>query len=105
KYGRPIVAWIGVYVAPITQEQARMFRLPISRGLVVVGVVRGSPAHEVGIARGDILIRANGREISSPRELRMAVEESIEKGYVELEIIRGSRRYNVEVPVAIQTIT
>lgn len=105
KYGRPIVAWIGVYVAPITQEQARMFRLPISRGLVVVGVVRGSPAYEVGIARGDILIRANGREISSPRELRMAVEESIEKGYVELEIVRGSRRYNVEVPVAIQTIT
>lgn len=104
RYGRPIVAWIGVYVAPITQEQARMFRLPISKGLVVVGVVRGSPAHEAGISRGDIVVRANGREISSPRELRAAVEESIERGYIELEIIRGGRRYSVEVPIAVQTV-
>ncbi len=104
RYGRPIVAWIGVYVSPLTQEQARMFRLPISRGLIVVGVVRGSPAHEAGIARGDIIVKVNGREISSPRELRIAVEESIERGYVELEIIRGGRRYSVEVPIAIQTV-
>lgn len=104
RYGRPIIAWIGVYVSPITQEQARMFRLSISKGLVIVGVVRGSPAHEVGIARGDIITKANGKEISSPRELRIAVEESIERGYVELEIIRGGRRYSVEVPIAIQTV-
>lgn len=105
RYGRPIVAWIGVYVAPVSQEQARVFRLPISKGLVVVGVVRGSPAHEAGISRGDIIVRANGREISSPRELRIAVEESVEKGYIELEIIRGGRRYRVEVPVAVQSVS
>lgn len=105
RYGRPIIAWIGVYVAPISQEQARMFRLPISKGLAVVGVVRDSPAHEAGISRGDVIVKANGKEISSPRELRMAVEESIEKGYVELEIIRGSRRYSIEVPLAVQSVS
>jgi S1-C subfamily serine protease len=104
RYGKPIVAWIGVYVAPITHEQAKMFRLSISKGLIVVGVVRGSPAYEVGITRGDIIVKANGREISSPRELRMIVEESIDRGYIELEIVRGSKKYSVEVPIAIHTI-
>uniref|UniRef100_A0A7C5XJ44 Trypsin-like serine protease n=1 Tax=Ignisphaera aggregans TaxID=334771 RepID=A0A7C5XJ44_9CREN len=104
RYGKPIVAWIGVYVAPITHEQAKMFRLSISKGLIVVGVVRGGPAYEVGISRGDIIVKANGKEISSPRELRMVVEESIDRGYIELEIVRGSKRYSVEVPIAIHTI-
>uniref|UniRef100_A0A7C2ZNI9 Trypsin-like serine protease n=1 Tax=Ignisphaera aggregans TaxID=334771 RepID=A0A7C2ZNI9_9CREN len=104
KFGRPVSAWIGVYVAPITKHIAKMYGLPVSEGLMVVDVVRGGPAHRVGIRRGDIITRANDRAVQSAKDLRVSVEESVHKGFVVLEVIRDGKAHVVEVPVAIEVI-
>lgn len=104
RFGKPVIAWIGVYVAPIAKQTAKAYGLPVDEGLVVVDVVRGGPAHSVGIRRGDIIIKANDRKLYNPRDLRSVVEESISRGYVSLEIVRGGRIYVVDVPVALEAI-
>ncbi len=104
RFGRPVIVFIGVYVAPLTIETARAVRFPISNGLVVVGVVRGGPAYRVGIQRGDIIVRANGRNLYRVSDLRAVVEESIDRGYVELEIYRNGKIYRVEVPIVIEEV-
>ncbi|MEM4903253.1 MAG: trypsin-like peptidase domain-containing protein, partial [Ignisphaera sp.] len=63
KYGRPVMVWIGVYVAPINRQTAVMYGLPVEEGLVVVDVVRGGPAYSVGIRRGDIIVKANNKKV------------------------------------------
>lgn len=103
RFGRPVTAWIGVYVAPLTRQTAKAYHLPVDEGLVVVDVVRGGPAHRVGIRRGDIIVKANDKKVSSARDLRVAVEDSIDRGYVVLEVVRGTSRYHVEVPIAIES--
>jgi serine protease Do len=104
KFGKPVGAWIGVYVAPLTQEIARSMGIEAKRGVIVVRVVPGSPAHEQGIQSGDIITRAGENEISKPLDLRKAIEDNIDKGEIELEIIRRGRIARLAVPIYIEEL-
>ena len=103
-YGRPVIAWIGVYVAPITRELARVYGLPTDRGVIVVSVIPNSPAHRLGLRVGDIITRAGGAEVRRPSDLRRAIEDSVGEGSVELEVLRGRTRYRIRVPVIVEAI-
>lgn len=104
KYGRPLRAWIGVYVAPINPTMAALYKLPVLEGLLVVKVIPGFPADRSGIAEGDIIVVANGKPVKRTSELREAIEESIDKGYVVLEIQRGSKRRTIEVEIVVEEV-
>lgn len=104
RYGKPIRAWIGVYVANVSKSMARIMGLPVSEGVYVVKVAPGTPAHRVKIREGDVIVRAGPREVKRIRDLREAIEDSIERGYVDLEVIRGGRRMVIEVPIIVQEL-
>jgi len=104
KFGKPVRAWIGVYVAPLTQEIARSMGIGAKKGVIVVRVVPGSPAHEQGIQSGDIITRAGENEISKPLDLRKAIEDNIDKGEIKLEIIRRGRIMRLAVPIYIEEL-
>ncbi|MEZ0290763.1 MAG: trypsin-like peptidase domain-containing protein [Sulfolobales archaeon] len=104
KYGRPVRAWIGVYVAQLTREIARAMGVDIKKGVVVVRVIPGSPAYTRGIRDGDIIVRANGNDVSTAIDLRRAVEEAIDRGVVELEIYRKGKMLKTEVPVYVEEL-
>lgn len=104
KYGRPVRAWIGVFVAPLTPEIARMMGLEKAKGVVVIRTIPGSPAEAVGIRRGDVILKAGGREISTPGDLRNTIEDNIDRGEVELEIVRRGYIRVVSVPIIIEEL-
>lgn len=104
RFGRPVRAWIGVFVAPVNPRMAYAVGSPVSEGVVVVRVAPGSPAHVAGIREGDIIIKAGGKPVKSVRDLRLAIEDSIDKGYVELEVVRKRTRFVVEVPIAVEEL-
>ncbi len=104
KYGRPVRAWIGVYVTSITPELASIYNLPVRRGLVIVKVLPGTSAHEYGLREGDIIISINNVELDKASKLKEVIEDSIDKGYVNLKIIRNSEAYNVKVPILIEPL-
>ncbi|MGC9010390.1 MAG: S1C family serine protease, partial [Sulfolobales archaeon] len=103
-FGRPVRAWIGVYVAQLTPEMAKSMRLNIKKGVVVVKVLPGTPAYAKGIRNGDIIIKAGGLETATPIDLRRAIEDNIDKGEIELEIVRRGDRYRVIVPIYIEEL-
>ncbi|MEM1572286.1 PDZ domain-containing protein, partial [Pyrobaculum sp.] len=62
-------------------------------GLLVVDVVPGSPAEEIGIERGDVIIRVDGREVHNVFELRLHVAEAvINRRRPSFEVWRRGRR-------------
>jgi S1-C subfamily serine protease len=103
-FGRPVRAWIGVYVAQLTPEMAKSMRLNIKKGVVVVKVLPGTPAYAKGIRNGDIIIKAGGLETATPIDLRRAIEDNIDKGEIELEIVRRGDRYRLIVPIYIEEL-
>ncbi len=102
RYGKPLRAWIGIYVAQITPHVSSAYNLPVKEGLIVVRVVPGTPAHSAGIKQGDIIVSVNNLKVSKPRDLRRAVEDSIDKGDVTLEILRKEKRHTVKVPIMVE---
>lgn len=104
KYGRPLRAWIGVYVAPLNPTMAALYRLPVREGLLVVKVLPGLPASVSGILEGDIIIAANGRAVRRTSELREVIEDSIDRGFVELEIIRDRSRFTAHVKIIVDRV-
>lgn len=102
RYGKAIRAWIGVYVTDITPELARTYRLPVSNGVIIINVLRGSPAEEVGLRQSDIIVEVDGNEIKSSKDLRKAAEKAIEKGHIKVKVIRGYREFYLEVPLIIE---
>jgi serine protease Do len=95
--GRPR---LGVALAP--PRHARRMRsavgLPERDGLLVRAVVPGSPAERAGLQRGDLIVRAGGRELGSVDELFDALDEA-GGGTLTLGVLRGSEERDVPVPL------
>jgi len=88
---------LGVALAP--SRHARRLRsavgLPERDGLLVRGVVAGSPAGRAGLERGDLIVRAGGRPLASVDDLFDALDAA--GGAVELGVVRGTEERDVRV--------
>jgi serine protease Do len=93
RYGRYVRPALGIYVVALNKALKTLYRLPTDRGLLVVDVVPGSPAEEMGLARGDVVTRVNGREVNNVFEFRLHLGESIiQNRPPRLEVLRGGEK-------------
>ncbi|MGQ9506762.1 MAG: S1C family serine protease [Candidatus Bathycorpusculaceae bacterium] len=67
--GISIRPWLGIIGLSITEEMARYYDLPVEHGVFVTRVVDGSPADNVGIGVGDIILRMDGTTIYTIEDL------------------------------------
>jgi S1-C subfamily serine protease len=110
--GRVDHAELGIVPQEITPEIAELFRLPTKQGLLVVEVKEGSGAAEAGIRAGetpvvvageswvpggDILVRADGRELATVSDLQRAVAAKKPGERIKLELYRGDTKQTVSV--------
>jgi len=68
KYGEIRQPWVGIWMQELTPELSEKFG--VEEGVLISGVVEGSPAEKAGIQPGDIVQEVNGKSVSSPLELR-----------------------------------
>ncbi|ABP50449.1 MULTISPECIES: S1C family serine protease [Pyrobaculum] len=93
KYGKYVRPALGIYLATLNKAAASLYGIPVEKGLLVVDVVPGSPAEEIGIERGDVIIRVDGREVHNVFELRLHVAEAvINRRRPSFEVWRRGRR-------------
>ena len=80
--------WLGVSGLTITREMAGYYQLPVSRGVFVAEVIRGSPADISGIDRGDIILDFNGRKINNFNEMVAEIKKKKIGDWVEIRLLR-----------------
>jgi serine protease Do len=93
---------LGIAVAPahVARRLRQSVGLPPRNGVLVREVEDGSPAAAAGIAQGDLLVSAGGRDIEDIDDLHLALRDT---GFpVELVLVRGAeeRTVTVEAPAA-----
>ncbi len=72
---------VGLAVQQLTPDIARELGMPeTAKGVVVAGVKPGSPAAEKGLRRGDVLTKAGGKELTSPRDLTESLNQARKDG-------------------------
>lgn len=70
--GYVVTPQIGITGSDINSAMMRYYNLPVDKGVMVVSVAEGSGAEQAGICAGDVIVGADGEEISSMTELTSA---------------------------------
>jgi Do/DeqQ family serine protease len=96
QHGRPVRGWLGVEAQAITPQIARALELNNTRGVVVIGLVRGGPAHRAGMLPGDVIIAIEGKKISEAREALLAISGHKPGSRVKLEVLRKGQLLMLE---------
>lgn len=95
-HGSMIRPWIGVSGLSVTREASAYYGLPIDRGVLVTGVVPGSPADRAGIAAGDIILEFAGAATNRIEGLVEEIHKRKSGERVEMLILRGTTKRVVE---------
>jgi S1-C subfamily serine protease len=66
----------------------------VERGVLVISVPPGVPAYESGLVDGDVILNADGRDVTSIHDLRQAVAESGDRA-VKLDVVRKGKSRQV----------
>jgi len=70
KHGKALFPWLGINGISINEAVAQRYDIQSDTGVLVVGVVEGSPADRAGISAGDVILEFSGKPVKKIEELR-----------------------------------
>ncbi|WP_347107850.1 trypsin-like peptidase domain-containing protein [Paenarthrobacter sp. S56] len=96
KDGRVRRAYLGLVSTPIPLDASSVVRTGQKEGLRVVEVIAGSPAEKCGLEPGDLVLKAQGRAVSSAESLqKLLFAEAIGEPFP-LTVLREGRILNLD---------
>jgi serine protease Do len=99
QFGETRRGWLGVKIQTITDDMVEAYGLKENTGALVGGVTTDSPAAKAGIQDGDIILKFDGKDVTSMRGLpRLVAQTPIGKD-VEVELLRKGQRTTLTVAV------
>jgi serine protease Do len=89
---------LGIEIAPrnVARRLRRAVGLPDTEGLLIREVTEGSPAARAGLAQGDLIVAAAGRQVNTVDDLFDALQTGRADG-IELNVVRGTSERTIQV--------
>ena len=84
--------WLGVNIQPLDEGLAASFGHEARSGVLVAGVLDGTPAANAGLEPGDIVLNINGRRTDTPAGLARRIADFAPDTAVSLEILRNGKQ-------------
>ena len=91
--------WLGVTVQALNDELAQSFGLESPNGALVNEIVKGSPAEQAGLERGDIIIEYDGKAVNELNDLPRLVAATPVDKTVAVVIFRDGKQRTVKVKI------
>ncbi len=105
--GRASHPYIGVRLQALTPQLAREInatsaecRLPEIEGVVVVEVLKGSPASQAGLQPCDLIEAVGGKAVKNPSEVQLAVDQGKVGDPLTIRIRRGEQNQEISLKPA-----
>ena len=106
--GKGAHPYLGVQMVTLTPELAKqnnddpnsMFVIPEVKGVLVMRVVRNSPAATAGIRRGDVIVQIDNKPITTAEQLQSVVEDSTLGQALQIKVQRGNQTQILSVRTA-----
>jgi serine protease Do len=99
QFGETRRGWLGVKIQTITEDIAEASGIRENTGALVASVTPGSPAASAGIQDGDVILKFDGKDVTSMRGLpRLVAQTPIGKD-VDVELIRKGQRMTLKVAI------
>jgi len=92
--------YLGVYMQEIDSDMKEGLDLKVDEGVLISGIIDDSPADEAGLEDGDVIVKFNGKAVTSPDELRDMVRDTAPGTKVALEIVRDGKNQTIELEIS-----
>ncbi|MGV3486467.1 MAG: Do family serine endopeptidase [Planctomycetaceae bacterium] len=95
--------FLGAQVAEINADVVKEFDLKTDSGALIRGVVDGQPAATAGILPGDVVVKIDGRAVSSATQLRNLIASKAPGSNVVMTINRNGSNQDIRVTLQERT--
>jgi Do/DeqQ family serine protease len=99
KDGQVTRGWIGVEPRELTPEFVENFKLPVSSGVLISGVLQNGPADQAGLRPGDVVVSVAGEPVANTAQLMRRVAALKPEQSAVLGVQRGQQGLQVTVTV------
>ncbi|MDX2307551.1 MAG: Do family serine endopeptidase [Hyphomicrobium sp.] len=99
EFGEVRRGWLGVKIQTVTEDIAESLGVPSSTGALVAGVTPESPAAKSGIVVGDVILKFDGKDVTTMRGLPRLVAQAPIGQSVPVELLRAGERKSLDVVV------
>ena len=100
--GHVLRGWLGIEPQDITPDLARSFHLRRVEGVIIAGVVHGSPADKVGLRVGDIVLDIDRVKVQDTTQALETIAALKPNETVSVTILRRGKTRNVKVKVGLR---
>jgi S1-C subfamily serine protease len=90
---------LGVTLQPLSDQMAEFLSVPGRKGVLVTGIIEGSPAAG-RLKAGDVIISADGQNVDSPEALTAIIRRKESGARADLRIIRDKKESAVSIEIS-----
>jgi serine protease Do len=99
EFGAVKRGWLGVKIQSISEDIGESLGVPENTGALVAGVTPDSPAAKGGIEPGDVILKFDGKDVTTMRGLPKLVAQAQIGKSVEVEVLRQGQKKTLTVSV------
>jgi len=92
--------WLGVGIQDLTPELAEYYKVRDKKGVLITHVFEGDPADKGGINVKDIIIKIDGKSVSTARELSRTIAGIVVGKKTAILLIRNGKEKTVYIKIA-----
>jgi serine protease Do len=100
QFGETRRGWLGVRIKSVTEDIAETLGVKENTGALISSVTDDGPAQKAGIEAGDVVVKFDGRDVTSTRGLPRLVSQTPIGKTVDIEVVRKGTRQVLRVTVA-----
>ena len=101
EFGETRRGWLGVKIQTVTEDIAETLGVSENTGALVSAVTPESPAAKGGLETGDVIMKFDGKDVTSMRGLPKIVAQTPIGKAVDVEVLRKGSRKTVSITVGL----
>ena len=101
EFGEVRRGWLGVKIQSISEDIAESLGVAENTGALVAGVTPDSPAAKAGLEAGDVILKFDGKDVTTMRGLPKLVAQTPIGKSVELEVLRQGQKKTLTAAVGL----
>lgn len=99
KSGKVSRGWLGVYIQEVTNNLAKSFGMKKPTGALISKIMPAGPASKSDLKVGDIILKFDGKDITTSSSLPPIVGNTKVGKNVKIEILRNGKKKNIKFKV------
>ncbi len=99
EFGEVRRGWLGVKIQTIGDDIAESFGVPENTGALVAGITPDSPAAKSGLETGDVIMKFDGKDVTTMRGLPKLVAQAPIGKSVDVEVMRQREKKTLSVTI------